>query len=77
VYLGQVGEGLAPAQEGYVAAHRPGRLKGVIDLGQLGAQQFKATCALPDPQVLEGGDVAEIPHQRAHDRRMHPFHIAV
>jgi hypothetical protein len=28
-----------------------------------------------EPQVLVGGDVAEIPRQRAHDRRQHRFEL--
>ena len=33
----------------------------------LGAQQRLAGEAVHRPQVLVGGDVAEVPHERAHD----------
>ena len=51
------------------AAHGARRLERVVDGGEVGAQQLLAAVAVADPQVLVGGDVREIPHQRAHDRR--------
>ena len=54
-----------------LSAHRARRLEGVIDARQLGAQQLAAAEAVRDPEVLVGGDVSEVPRERAHDRRVH------
>ena len=51
-----------------LAADRPGRLEGVVDRGELRAQERLAREAVHEPQVLVGRDVGEVPHEWAHDR---------
>ena len=58
-------------------AHRARRLERVVQLGQIRAQQLQARVAMSEPQVLVGGDVTEIPDERAHDRRVHALEIRV
>ena len=65
-----VGDRLVAAQVGQVAALGPRRLGGVVDLREVGAQQLQPGLAA-HPQVLERGDVAEVPDQRAHQRVVH------
>ncbi len=60
-----------------LAAHGARRLERVVQRGELGAQQLEAAVAVGEPQVLVGGDVAEVPHQRAHDRRVHALELLV
>jgi hypothetical protein len=50
------------------AAHSPGRLEGVVAHREIGAQQRLAGEAMHEPQVLVGGDVRQVPDERAHDR---------
>ena len=47
-------------------AHGARRLEGVVQLGELGMQQRLAGVTVHEPQVLVGGDVAEVPYERAH-----------
>ncbi len=63
------------AQVGDVPALGSRRLAGVVDRGQLGSQRLQAAGALTQPQVLECGDVAQVPHQRAHQRVVHPVEV--
>jgi hypothetical protein len=65
-HLLQVLAGLGRAQERQLAAAGARSLKCVIDIGQLLVQQRLAAEAMHDPEVLEGGDVAQVPHQWAH-----------
>jgi hypothetical protein len=67
----QVGDGLEPVEDLDLAAHRARGLERVVGDRQVGPQQRLARRAVDQPQVLVGGDVAEIPRQRAHDRREH------
>ena len=75
--LRQVGQRLAAVEQGEVAADGPGRLEGVVHRGQLRVQQRLAAVAVDEPQVLVGRDVAEVPHQRAHQRGMRGLDIDV
>jgi hypothetical protein len=59
-------EGVVAAQVPELAAIGSGRLGGVVDDRQLRPERLEPACALAQPQVLEGGDVPEIPDQRAH-----------
>ena len=52
-----------------------GRLERVVDLRQVGAQQRPAAVAVRQPQVLERRDVAEVPDERAHQRRVDALEI--
>ena len=51
-----------------LAAHRAGRLKRVVHAREVGRQQLQSREPVPQPQILVGGDVTEIPGERAHDR---------
>ena len=42
-----------------------------------GRSSSQAAVAVAEPQILVGGDVAEIPDQRAHDRRVHALELLV
>ena len=64
----EVVEDVLAAQERDVAAHGARGLEGVVEVGEVAAQQRLAAVAVHEPQVLVGGDVAEIPVQRAHER---------
>ncbi len=74
-HLGQVLARLGRAQERQIAAAGPGCLEGVIDVGQVLMEQRPAAIAVDQPQVLEGGDVPEVPDQRAHQRRVNEFEV--
>ena len=54
-----------------LAAHRAGRLERVVHARQVRPQQLQSREPVRQPQVLVGGDVTEIPRERAHDRRVH------
>ena len=58
-------------------AHGARRLERVVQVGEVSSQQLAATVAMAQPQVLIGGDVGEIPHQRAHDRRVNALELLV
>ena len=49
-------------------AHGARRLEGVVAGGEVGPQERLAGEAVHEPEVLVGGDVAEVPDERAHDR---------
>ena len=51
-----------------LAAHRARRLERVVDGRELGVQQVAAGVAVHRPQILVGGDVGEVPGERAHQR---------
>ena len=51
-----------------LAAHGARRLERVVGRGEVGAQQRLAGVAMHEPEVLVGGDVGEIPDERAHQR---------
>ena len=68
---------LGGTQERQLAAARSGRLERVVDLGQVGSEHRLAAEATDEPQVLEGGDVAEVPDERAHQRRVDALEVLV
>ena len=74
-HLGQVLVRLGAPQVGEIAALPARRLEGVVDLGEVPAQHRLAAEAVHEPQVLEGGDVPEVPHQRAHQLRVHALEV--
>ncbi len=51
-----------------LAADRSRRLKGVVCCREVLAQQRLATVPVREPQILVGGDVGEVPGERAHQR---------
>ncbi len=68
---------LPGAQERQFAPTGPRSLEGVIDLGEVLAQQPPAAEAVDHPQVFERGDVSEVPDERAHQGRVNPFEIGI
>ena len=73
----EVVEDVGAAQERDLAARGARRLEGVVEVGEVAAQQVAAAVAMDEPEVLVGGDVAEIPVQRAHQRVLHALEILV
>ena len=73
----QVGARFGGVEQLRFAPLRAGRLEGVVELGEVGPQQLQAGVAVGQPQVLVGGDVREVPHERAHDRRVRALELAV
>ena len=76
-HLGQVVERLGAVEQRQVAAHGARRLERVVHRGQLGVQQRLTAVAVDEPQVLVGGDVGEIPDERAHQRRVRGLDVRV
>jgi hypothetical protein len=74
---GDVAEDVLAAQEGNVAAGGARGLEGVVEVGEVGAQERLAAVAVHEPEVLVGGDVAEIPVQRAHERVLDALQLDV
>ena len=64
-------------QERQLAAARSRRLERVVDLGQVAAEHRLAAEAMDEPQVLERGDVPEVPDERAHQRRVDALEVLV
>ncbi len=54
-----------------------GRLEGVVESREVRAQQLVLAETMGEPQILVGGDVAEIPRQRAHDLRVDALELSV
>src|SRR2546421_3955971 len=71
---------LARAQEvemRHVAAHGARGLQGVVDAQELGVHRVEPARPHAEPELLERGDVREVPHQRTHQRIVDPVHIRV
>ncbi len=73
----QVAERLRAVEQRQVAADVARRLERVVHRGVVGRQQRLAAVAVHQPQVLVGGDVREVPHQRAHQRRVRGLDVGV
>jgi hypothetical protein len=69
--------GLACPQEGQASPPGAGCLEGVVDLGQVGPLHRLAGEAVQQPEVLERGDVPQVPGQGAHQGRVDAFEIGV
>ena len=67
-----VAQGVLDAQVGQRAALVARRRERVVHGAQVAAQRRAAVRVLHQPQVLEGGDVTEVPRDRAHQRVVHP-----
>ena len=67
----------AGTQERQFASVGPRRLERVVDVGQVARGAAAGRRAMDEPQVLEGGDMPEIPDERAHQRRVHALEIVV
>ena len=75
--LGEVVDRLGAVEDRQVAADGARRLERVVHRGELGVQQRLAAVAVDEPQVLVGGDVREIPRERAHQRGVRGLHLLV
>ena len=73
--LVEVSERARRVEQREVAADRARRLERVVHRGELGVQHRAATVAVTEPQVLVGGDVRKIPHERRHQRVQHTLHV--
>ncbi len=76
-HRGEVLERFGPAQVGEVAPLRARGLESVIEIGQVRPQEVEAAGPVAHPHVLIGGDVAQVPHQRAHERIVHAIQVLV
>ena len=73
--LVQIGERLLRTEVGQVAAVGAGRLGRVVDLPEALARGPQPADVLAEPEVLERGDVAQVPDQRAHQRVVDPVQV--
>ena len=74
---GHVRERLRVAQVGHLASLGARRLGCVVHLHQVGPQRRHAGAAPGHPQVLEGGDVPQVPDERAHQRVVHALEVGL
>jgi hypothetical protein len=70
-------ERLSPPQIGKVAAIRTGRLGSVVHDREIRVKRRHAPRSLREPEVLERGDVAEVPDERAHQRVVDAMKVLV
>ena len=66
---------LRAAEVGKVAPLPAWRLEGVVDLCKVAAQHRLAPEAVHEPQVLERGDVAEVPDEGTHQLGVDPLEV--
>ena len=76
-HLVEVGAKLVAAQDRQLAADRPWVLDRVVEAAQLAVQRVQAANRLHQPQLLEVGDVAQVPGQGAEDRRVDAVQLLV
>jgi hypothetical protein len=69
-HLAQVGAKIAAAKDRQLAADRSWVLDRVVEAAQVPVQGVQAAHRLHQPQLFEVGDVAQVPRQRAQDRRV-------
>jgi hypothetical protein len=76
-HLVEVGAQLLTAQDRQRAANAPGVLDRVVVAAQLAVQRLPPANGLDQPQLLEVGDVPQVPGQRAEDGRVNPVQLLV
>ena len=76
-HLVEVGAKLVAAQDRQLAACAPRVLDRVVEAAELAVQRLPATHRLHQPQLLEVGDVAQVPRQWAEDRRIDAVQLLV
>ena len=76
-HVGEVGAQLGVAQDRQLAAGPARVLDRVVEAAELAVQRLAAADRLHQPQLLEVGDVAEVPGERAEDRRVDPVELLV
>ena len=75
--VGEVGAQLGVAQDRQLAAGPARVLDRVVEAAELAVQRLAAADRLHQPELLEVGDVAEVPGQRAEDRRVDAVELLV
>jgi hypothetical protein len=76
-HVGQVGAQLGVAQDRQLAARLARILDRVVEATELAVQRLARADRLDQPELLEVGDVAEVPGQRAEDRRVDAVELLV
>jgi hypothetical protein len=72
-----IGAEVVAAQDRQLVADPARVLDRVVKAAQLAADRFAVTDALDEPELLEVGDVAEVPGKRAEDRRVDRVELLV
>jgi hypothetical protein len=72
-----VGADLVGAQDRKLASDLPRLLDRVVELAQVTPQRLAPADPLDEPELLEVGDVPEIPDQRTEDRVVDPVELLV
>ena len=75
--VGEVGAQLGVAQDRQLAAGLARVLDRVVEAAELAVQRLALADRLHQPELLEVGDVAEVPGQRAEDRRVDAVELLV
>jgi hypothetical protein len=75
--VGEVGAQLGVAQDRQLAPGLARVLDRVVEAAEVAVQRLVAADRLHQPQLLEVGDVAEVPGQRAEDRRVDAVELLV
>ena len=75
--VGEVGAQLGVAQDRQLAAGLARVLDRVVEAAELAVQRLAVADRLHQPELLEVGDVAEVPGQRAEERRVDAVELLV
>jgi len=70
-----VGTDLIGPQDRQLAADLPRLLDRVVELAEIASQRLPAADPLDEPELLEVGDVPEVPDQRAENRVVYPVEL--
>ena len=76
-HLGHVGEALVAAQDRKLVARRARVLDRVVEAPELAAQRLAPADLLGEPELLEVGDVPQVPDQGAQDRGVDAVELLV
>jgi hypothetical protein len=76
-HVGEVGAQLGVAQDRQLAAGLARVLDRVVETAELTVQRLPPADRLHQPELLEVGDVAQVPGQRAEDRRVDTVELLV
>ena len=75
--VGEVGAELLVAEDRQLAARLSRVLDRVVEAAELAPERLAVADRLDQPELLEVGDVAEVPGERAEQRRVDPVELAV
>jgi hypothetical protein len=76
-HLLEVRKHLAAVQNRQLPANLAGLLDRVVETAELSAKRFPAADPANEPELLEVGDVPEVPDERAEDRRVDAVQLLV